>query len=76
MGLFRRRPSLERLRQERSRIVQELDVCREQAAWNRASDDPFELREARAWQAQANALQHALDELDQTLLRAELDELG
>jgi hypothetical protein len=75
VSFLRRKPSLEKLRQERVRIQEQLEAAAEQAAWNRASDDPFELQEARAWQAQADALQKALNDLDTKLLRAELREL-
>lgn len=75
VGIFRKRRSIEALRIERQRLVAQLEQARHDAAWCRASDDPFELQEARRWQAQADALQRALDALDAELLKAELDTL-
>lgn len=76
MGLFKRRKDDEQqLLAERAAIVAQLEAAREQAAWQRASDDKAELADARSWQRQADALQHALDELDIRLLRVQLDNL-
>ena len=73
--MFRRKTDLESLRAERRVIVEQLDQVRQDAAWCRASDDPYELQEARRWQAQADALQRSLDALDMRIMKEELDRL-
>lgn len=78
MGLFRRNTHqrVARLRAERDQIEAELEVARQEAAWCRASEDPFEIQEGDRWARTAETLETALERADRALFRAELDQFG